>query len=124
MPRPAPVPKAKLIEFYKPGWDRPIDPDRDCKFRASRDSLTIEVPAKVHDLYANFKLANAPCLLRDVTGDFTVEVRVSGPFHATEKSTLQGQPAYTTGGLLIDSGDAATGNFRFEVARAGTRRRW
>jgi regulation of enolase protein 1 (concanavalin A-like superfamily) len=110
----APVPKPKDIGFYKPGWDRPIDPDKDCRFTVSRGELTIEVPAKVHELYANFKLANAPRLLRNVTGDFSVEVRVTGPFHATEKSTLKGQPAYTTAGLIIDTGDPARGSFRFD----------
>lgn len=111
----APIPKPKPVGFSKEGWDRPIDPDRDCKFTATRDGLTVEVPAKAHDLYANFKLANAPRLLRDFSGDFSAVVRVAGPFHATAKSTLKGQPAYTTGGLIIDTGDRDKGSYRFEL---------
>jgi regulation of enolase protein 1 (concanavalin A-like superfamily) len=110
----APVPKARDTVFYKEGWDRAIDPDRDCKFTLSREALTVEVPAKAHDLYANYRLANAPRLMRDVTGDFSVEARVTGPFHATEKSTLNDQPAYTSGGLIIDSGDHETGSYRLD----------
>jgi regulation of enolase protein 1 (concanavalin A-like superfamily) len=108
----APIPKPKDTLFFKPGWDRPIDPDKDCKFTFKESSLTIDIPAKVHDLYANFQRANAPRLLRNVEGDFVLQCRVSADFHATEKSNERaGQPAHTAAGLILVDGD---NSFRLE----------
>jgi hypothetical protein len=34
----------------KDGWDRPIDPDNDCKIVIKDGTVTIEVPGGDHDL--------------------------------------------------------------------------
>jgi regulation of enolase protein 1 (concanavalin A-like superfamily) len=63
------------------GWDRPVDPDGDCQFRENGGKLTITAPkGKFHDLTVERGKMNAPRLLRDVEGDFTVEARVGGDF--------------------------------------------
>ncbi len=61
-------------------WDKPVDPDHDCKFLVGKNMLTIEVPGKDHDLGADRGVMNAPHLFRDVEGDFTAQVRVDGDF--------------------------------------------
>ncbi len=62
-------------------WDKPLDPDGDCRFREDAGKLTISLPdKKVHDLVAEVGKTNAPRLLRDVTGDFVAEVRIGGDF--------------------------------------------
>jgi regulation of enolase protein 1 (concanavalin A-like superfamily) len=115
----APVPKPRDTVFYKPGWDRPVDPDKDCKFRvASRDRLTIEVPAKDHDIDGNRKRDNAPRLLRTFEGDFRMEVRVSGDFHATPLATADGAGSYSAGGLVVMLGDKNETSLRLELGRA------
>ena len=31
---------------FASGWDKPVDPDKDCKFKREKGGLTIEVPGK------------------------------------------------------------------------------
>jgi Protein of unknown function (DUF1349) len=101
----APLPKAKEGTFYKPGWDKPIDPDGDCKFVQKRPELRIELPAKDHDFDPGRERLNAPRLLRPVVGNFSVTVRVRADFHATRKATAAGATAFTAGGLFIEAAD-------------------
>jgi hypothetical protein len=97
----APVPPV----FFKSGWDSPVDPDNDCKFLQDTDRLTIVLPGKAHDLVKLNKLMNAPRLLREVKGDFRVEVRVSGDWTLSADSTVEDDFTYVAGGLLIMWGD-------------------
>jgi regulation of enolase protein 1 (concanavalin A-like superfamily) len=114
----APVPKPKDGAFAQPGWDRRIDPDKGCKFTRARDTLTVEVPAKDHDLDGRRSRVNAPCFVRDVAGDFRAEVRVKGDFHASEKSTATSGPSYSAGGLVVRLADEAQTLIRFELGAA------
>ena len=98
----APVPQMKPFET---GWDKPVDPDGDCKFRRDKDVLTIELPGKDHDLGIERNRMNAPRLLRDVEGDFIVEVRVSGEFRPSSDSTAAERLAFVGAGLLLMNGD-------------------
>ena len=61
------------------GWDQILDPDEDCKITST---ISISVPAVRHDLNPrrDINLFNAPRLLKKVSGDFTVQVRVTGDF--------------------------------------------
>jgi regulation of enolase protein 1 (concanavalin A-like superfamily) len=93
----APAPKTKPFET---GWDKPVDPDGDCKFLRDNDGFTIEVPAKDHWLAIEAGRMNAPRLLRDVEGDFIVEVRVRGEFHPSVESAHE-QAAFVWAGLLL-----------------------
>jgi hypothetical protein len=80
------------------GWDRPVDLAGNCRFDRNGDKLTITIPGKDHPLDVPNKRLNAPHLLRDVQGDFSVQVRVGGV----------GKPAGGTGyhraGLLLTDG--------------------
>jgi regulation of enolase protein 1 (concanavalin A-like superfamily) len=60
------------------GWDRPVDPVGDCRFDRRGDRLTVTVPGKGRELDVAGRRLNAPRLLRDVRGDFMVQVRVEG----------------------------------------------
>jgi regulation of enolase protein 1 (concanavalin A-like superfamily) len=62
-------------------WNAPVDPDGDCQFRDEGGKLTITLPEKKsHDLSVENRRMNAPRLLRDVEGDFTAQVHVTGEF--------------------------------------------
>jgi hypothetical protein len=108
----APTPPPRPV-FYKPGWDAPVDPDKDCKFTQTKDALTIEVPGKDHDLDPSRKQMNAPRLVRDVEGDFRAEVQVSSDWALSNKSTFPGKPAVVGAGLVF-LGDKGVELLRFE----------
>jgi regulation of enolase protein 1 (concanavalin A-like superfamily) len=110
----APAPKAKPFET---GWDKPVDPDGDCKFRREKDVLTIEVPGTDHGLGIERKLMNAPRLLRDVKGDFIVEVRVSGEFQPSSVGTNPAGFPFIGAGLLLMNGEKTY----IRLERAATR---
>jgi regulation of enolase protein 1 (concanavalin A-like superfamily) len=71
---PAPEPKPWVT-----GW-KPVDPKGDCRFERKGDELSVTVPGKDHELGMSgpSENQNGPRMLRDVEGDFVVEVRVSG----------------------------------------------
>jgi regulation of enolase protein 1 (concanavalin A-like superfamily) len=83
------------------GWDKPVDPDKDCKFIRDKDTLTIEVPGKDHDLGIERNLMNSPRLLRDVEGDFVAQVRVSGTFQPSQNSSSNERLPFVGAGLLL-----------------------
>jgi hypothetical protein len=93
---PAPAP-----EPFKSGWNRPVDPDRDCKFVFRGGTVTIELPGSDHDLAPKRGLFNAPRILRDVKGDFLMEVRVSGSFRPSVKSSAKGEKPSVAAGLVM-----------------------
>lgn len=93
-PAPANVP-------WVTGWDKPVDPDKDCKFIRDKDTLTIEVPGKDHDLAIERDLMNSPRLLSDVEGDFVAQVRVSGTFKPSQNSTTNERLPFVGAGLLL-----------------------
>ena len=49
-PTPSPVRAAGRSCPLTRGWDKPVDADGDCKIVADKEALTIEAPAKRHDL--------------------------------------------------------------------------
>jgi regulation of enolase protein 1 (concanavalin A-like superfamily) len=94
----APVP---IDRPWMSGWDKPVDPDGDCKFIRDKDTLTIEVPGKDHDLGIERGLMNSPRLLRDVEGDFVAQVRVRGTFKPSNESTSTERIPFVGAGLLL-----------------------
>lgn len=65
------------------GWGKWVDPDGDCDVRAEgKGAIVISVPASPHDLWPENpepkQRTNAPRLVQDADGDFTVEVNVTG----------------------------------------------
>jgi hypothetical protein len=79
---------APAPEPFKSGWDKPVDPSRDCKFHIKGGTVTIELPGGDHNLAPNRDRFNAPRLLRDVQGDFVMQVLVSGSFRPSAKSSV------------------------------------
>jgi regulation of enolase protein 1 (concanavalin A-like superfamily) len=76
----APTPFPKILRSPIPwvtGWDKPVDPVGGCRFDRKGDRLTITVPGKEHFLVVEKGQLDAPRLLRDVSGDFVVQVRVA-----------------------------------------------
>jgi RNA polymerase sigma factor (sigma-70 family) len=91
---------------FEAGWDKAIDPDKDCKFVHEKDALTIVVPGKDHDLGVERDKMNAPRLLRDVEGDFVAEVRVGGDsFKPSADSTTTERKSFVGAGLVLMDGD-------------------
>lgn len=84
----------------KDSWQQ-VDPDHDCKFARKRGTVTIELPGTDHDLAPKRKRFNAPQLLRDVEGDFIVQVRVCGSFHPSAKSSVDGEEPSVAAGLVL-----------------------
>ncbi len=120
-PTPPPSGPPPLLAFDANGWDKPLDPDGDCKITPDKDGLTIEAPAKRHDLLGEQAARNAPRLLRDVTDDFTAQVKIGGDFKPTGPTTAPGGSPFVGAGLVALAPD---GSFirleRAAVDRNGT----
>jgi RNA polymerase sigma factor (sigma-70 family) len=82
-------------------WGAALDPDADCKFAVQNDKLTILIPGKDHALCIEQNRMNAPRILRDVTGDFIAQVKVSGEFPAGATSVVPTRRAFQGAGLLL-----------------------
>lgn len=107
--------KAQTIE----GWGTVIDPDRDCKVKEDGGKVTITVPTTHHDLtYTDDgKKLNAPRILRDVKGDFRVQVKVRAFPLPQANTSSSGKHSFVSSGLLVWHDDK---NFlRFDRAAAG-----
>jgi serine/threonine protein kinase/regulation of enolase protein 1 (concanavalin A-like superfamily) len=88
------------------GWGLAIDPDGDCQINGDRTTLSITVPPTLHDLSADVGKYNAPRVVRDVEGDFEVEVRVEGDFRPGSICNRPGGIPFVGGGIVIcDGGD-------------------
>ncbi len=83
------------------GWGEVIDPDRDCSIKVEKKKLFITVPGTLHDLNPRNGKINAPLVLQNVTGDFTVQVKVSGEFQPGEQTTAPKSHAFNGAGLLL-----------------------
>ncbi len=57
-------------------WGKAEDPAGDCKFASTRDTLSISVPGTYHGLSTVSKNFLAPRVLRNVSGDFSIEVQL------------------------------------------------
>jgi hypothetical protein len=49
---------------FTAGWERSLDPDKDCKFLRDKGALSIEMPGTDHDYDPLRERVNAPRLLR------------------------------------------------------------
>jgi serine protease Do len=94
-----------VVLSFENGWDKPADPDGDCKIAPSKEALSIELPAKRHDLTGEPAARNAPRLLRDVTGDFSAQVRITGDFKPAGPSTAPGGSPLVGAGLVAMAAD-------------------
>ncbi len=95
------TPEAEYPGTELKGWGVAIDPDKDCKFTPSEKNLTIQVPAKLHDLYFDGGPTNAPRVMQDVEGDFVATVKISGDFRVGTKSTNPKTSPFVGAGILL-----------------------
>jgi serine/threonine protein kinase/WD40 repeat protein/regulation of enolase protein 1 (concanavalin A-like superfamily) len=100
-------------------WGRSVDPLGDCEVIADPDTLRIKIPGGEHNMSPYAKGTNAPRVVREVEGDFTVEVKVTCPIDP--KTILPGaSTTYQAAGLLV----AADGWHFLRVERNGFFRDW
>lgn len=93
-------------------WGTPINPDGDCRFFLSDGTLLIHVPGtpRPHDLSPELGNHNAPRVLQEAQGDFTLQVRVDGRFDPGSRSMLARRTPYNGAGLVaaFDDGNVVT----------------
>ena len=82
-------------------WGDLIDPDKDCKVEDKGSSLEIAIPGTHHDLNADNDKLNAPRVVREVTGDFTISAKVAGAWKPGAKSTNPKAVPYIGAGILV-----------------------
>lgn len=89
----APIPKETDAEKLAKLFGTPVDPLKDCKFTLDGTKLTLTAGKGDHDLAVEAKEMNAPRVVKEIEGDFSVSVKVSGEYPkgakgATEKRTI------------------------------------
>jgi regulation of enolase protein 1 (concanavalin A-like superfamily) len=84
----------------KDGWEQ-LNPDKDGKIDIKDGTVTIELPGRDHEIEPKRNRFNAPCVLRDVEGDFAIQVRVSASFRPSGKSSVKGESPRVAAGLLL-----------------------
>lgn len=88
-----------------PVWGEIVNPKKDCKFLPLDETLKVTLPATAHDLSIEINRMNAPRLVRPVTGDFTIQVKVAGVSHPQSPSTIPNRRPFCSAGLLIWSNE-------------------
>lgn len=84
------------------GWGKVENLRKDSKFKQDGNTLTIDVPGTPHNLNKVISDLNAPKVLQEVEGDFTIQVKVSGDFNPSPVSTVAPRgKAYNGAGLLL-----------------------
>ena len=83
------------------GWGTLIDLDNDCIVKEEPGKLTITVPGGTHDLNMSLGGMSAPRVLREVDGDFTVQVKVSGEFDPGDEAAKDDLAPFNSAGLLL-----------------------
>jgi regulation of enolase protein 1 (concanavalin A-like superfamily) len=71
-------------------WGDVTDPDGDSKINEANGRVTIEVPGAYHDLWPGQGKTNAPRILQDVEGDFTVQVKLTGQIRPQAGTVIPG----------------------------------
>ena len=121
------------------GWGEVIDPDGDCRIGQEGGTLSIAIPATLHDLSAEAGHMNAPRVIKDIEGDLIAQVKVSGNFSHSGQRTSNRYLAYHGGGLvlwqddrnyarleraaLLDQNGQVVHYANFEIRRGGRRLR-
>jgi len=106
------------------GWGDPVDPDKDCKIKRSKDALDIEMPGSDHEYDPDRKQLNAPRLMSKLEGSFDLEVRVRIDYRSSARSTIRGQPPYVSAGFLLvcpDNNCWACTRLEYAVAPPGSK---
>src|SRR5262249_44968488 len=101
------------------GWGDVVNPDGDCTLNATDGKLTVALPGTDHALRPERHQMNAPRVLQEITGEFDLQVKVSGDFAANAKSAVPGRQAYQDAGLLLWLDDK--NNLKLSRARIGAK---
>src|SRR4051812_32834403 len=113
-----------LAEEKKPqtikGWGTVVDPDGDCRVEEKDGTLTITVAKTHHDLtYQEIgNRFNAPRVVREVEGDFTMQVKVPKFPMPDADAEATGLYPFMSAGLLVWQDEKNF--FRVERAAVGT----
>jgi hypothetical protein len=86
------------------GWGLIVDPVGDCKFEHTEGKFTIKLPGAQHDLWPINGKVNAPLVLQEVAGDFTIDVLVEEVTKAEPNTVLPGMAStasFHAGTLVI-----------------------
>ncbi len=86
------------------GWGEVTDPDGDCKVQDEKGKVAIKIPGTYHDLWPGQGKVNAPRILQDAEGDFSVQVKVAGAIRPEKGSVipnLGSSASFQAGSLLI-----------------------
>lgn len=84
------------------GWGALVDASGECKVRKEEGRVMIEVPAGSFDLWPEGQKVNAPRLVEDVQGDFTVQVKVVGKVMGEKGAEPAGRDvAFNAAALVI-----------------------
>jgi hypothetical protein len=103
------LPTAALADDVKPletvkGWGLVVDPVGDCTFDHTEGKFTVKVPGAYHDLWPVKGKVNAPLVLQEVVGDFTIDVLVEEVTKAEPDTVLPGMAStasFHAGSLVI-----------------------
>jgi regulation of enolase protein 1 (concanavalin A-like superfamily) len=89
----------QLIE----GFGTVVDPDGDCQFKQYAGGATVTIPGTWHDLTytKSYARQNAPRILQEAKGDFSLAGRVEVFALPTGKPNSGGAFSYVSGGLLL-----------------------
>jgi len=93
----------KPLEIVQ-GWGQVLDPVGNCSFDFADGKFTIKVPGEYFDLWPGQGKVNAPLVLQEVEGDFSVEVaiaEVEKPRRDTRLPGLAGSASFHAGSLVI-----------------------
>ena len=82
-------------------WGKVTDPDGDCKLTFEGGKLDCSIPGKDHALSIEVHRMSAPRVLQEVTGDFTVQVKVSGDYPQKVTSAVPDFAPWQGAGLLL-----------------------
>ena len=94
-------PKAETLGKALTGWGNVVDPDGDCKISTQGKALTMAVPGTLHDLNADIDKFNAPRVLREVEGNFVIQVKVVGDFKPGPKSMRAKGVPFNGAGIFV-----------------------
>jgi S1-C subfamily serine protease len=96
------VPEPEYTGKLVKGWGQAIDPDKDCRFVFDDKRFTLEIPGKHHDMDFDGGQTNAPRVMQEVEGDFSVTVKVTGDYKLGPKCTNPKSPSrFISGGMLL-----------------------
>ena len=83
------------------GWGEFVDAGGKCRVRLEGPRATIETPAGSFDLWPEGKATNAPRLLQDASGDFTVRVKTVGPVMGEKGAEATGRDVAFNAATLV-----------------------